>query len=130
MASTETAFQPLDSGYESSEGYDELLLILALGKNTSSAFTFKIYNTVHKGGTESGSLQPMLDSLHIRQNYCQNLHREDEAKVRTLTSHLPTFSNMTARNEDPHGNVSNFFQISTALPSTLRFALHPDQCIR
>ena len=118
--------QPLDSGYESPDDYDELLLVLLVGQNSASSFTSNSSRSWHKGGAEPGSLQLTFDSLHICQSCCQNQHGKDlvndSNRAATPSAHLPTAPYLTARNEDPHvAMFEDFFQIPTAFPNALQY---------
>ena len=92
------ANQPLDSGYESQEDYNDLLLFLLVGQKSSKA-----NNTMHKEGDEPVSLQPVFDNLHICQNGCQNQHRKDPtndiSRATTASAHIPTSPYLTARSK-------------------------------
>ena len=98
---TEIFPQSLDSVYESSDDYDELLFFLLVGQNSSSSLTSKTSSTMLKGAAEPGSLQLKLDSLHICQNSHQNQLHKDQANNSSRSSaqyeNLPAFLNSTAR---------------------------------
>ena len=118
--------QPFDSGYENPDDYDELLLLLLVGQNSSSSFTSKSDNTKHKEGAEPGSTQQIFDSLQICQSCCQKQNRKDAAKdssgATTHSAPLPNFSYLTSRSEDPQvAMFEDFFQIPTAFPNALQY---------
>jgi hypothetical protein len=126
---TETAPQS-GSGYDSSDDYDKLLLLLVVGKNSSSSFTSKTKSTVKKRGAEPGSSQPMFDGLDVCERCCQNQNREgqgDDGSTSSIQSAFPpAFPNLTARSEDPQvAMFQDFFQIPTALPSAMQYGVHP-----
>jgi hypothetical protein len=113
---TEIFPQSLDSVYESSDDYDELLFFLLVGQNSSSSLTSKTSGTMLKGAAEPGSLQLKLDSLHICQDSHQNQQHKDQANDSSRSSaqstHTSAFSTLEARNEDPQvAMFQDFFQI-------------------
>jgi hypothetical protein len=138
MNRTKSPIQPRVPDFQNSEDYDELLLLLQFGHNSSSSFTSKT-TAVYKGSTKPGSLQALFDGLSICQDCNQNHHGKDQVidntsaesqpdrlpaftLSTTLSEDLPTFTNFTRRDEDPQvAMFQDYFQIPTASPNTLQF---------
>jgi hypothetical protein len=110
---TEIAPQPLGPTYD----YDELLLLLTFGLNTSSSFTSKTI-CVHKGGAEHAS-QPLFESLQICHDCYQDQHSKDpvndSSRARVQPSYVLVASNSTGQDEDPYVSMfQDLYQISAA----------------
>ncbi len=138
MNRTKSPIQQTIPDSQGSEDYDELLLLLQFGHNSSSSFSSKI-NAVYKGSTKPGSMQAIFDGLSICQDCNQNQHGKGQVMDNTsaetqpdrlpaftlsttLSEDLPTFTNFTRRDEEPQvAMFQDYFQIPTASPSTLQF---------
>ncbi len=110
---TEISPQPLGPAYD----YDELLLLLTFGLNSSSSFTSKT-NRVQKGGSEHAS-QPLFESLQICQDCYPDQHSKDQvndsSRAQVQPSYVFVASNSTGQDEDPYVSMfQDLYQISAA----------------